>query len=332
VRKVDEKERRQMVGAEKLDEKRLSRRRLLQSTGALIVTAGVTAGCEIDPFRSESEASRPLRPQPPPQFVPRRVRVVEGQYPSVPDTPTARPETGILRFFTLHEAQTVEAITARLLPGTPEDPGAREAGVVNYIDNMLAYANPFAEATYREAPFAETYVGERPPSAAEGDFSVVWIDHEEVERYGYQSTLGPRDVYRTGLRSVDRHANQAFGADFISLSEDQQDQVVTAMADGEATGFEHPGSEEFFHVLRRHTCEAMFSDPVYGGNRDMVGWRLIGYPGAQRAYTEAYVRGQTEEELPQSIADLNHFHPGEPANEHVILPVSGTRHAHGAED
>ncbi len=314
------------------EEKRLSRRRLLQTTGALLVTVGVGSACDVDPFHSESPASRPLRPQPRPAFVPRRVTLVAGQYPAVPDTPTQAPQAGVLRFFTLHEAQTVEAITARILPGSPEDPGAREAGVVNYIDNMLAYENPFAEATYRAPPYAETYTGARPPAGSNGSFEVVWVSADEIERYGYQSTLGPRDVYRAGLASVDRYARERFGRDFVDLSEEQQDQVVGAMADGEASGFEHPGAEEFFHVLRRHTGEGMFSDPVYGGNQGLAGWRLIGYPGAQRGYTEAYVRGRTAEADPQGIADLNHFHPGQPANEHVLLPVTGSRHADPVDD
>ena len=317
---------------EKQEAKLMSRRRLLQATGALIVTVGVGSACDVAPFDSESPAARPLRPQPPPAFVPRRVRLAEGQYPVVPDTPTQPPASGTLRFFTLHEAQTVEAVTARILPGTPDDPGAREAGVVSYIDNMLAYDNPFAEATYRQPPFAETYEGERPPTGSSGDFEVVWVNAAEIERYGYQSTLGPRDVYRAGIASVDRYARARFGGDFVDLSEEQQDQIVGAMADGEATGFENPGAEEFFHVLRRHTGEGMFSDPVYGGNQGLAGWRLIGYAGAQRGYTEAYVRGQVDEFTPQGIADLNHFHPGQPVNDHVLLPVSGSRLKESAED
>ena len=83
--------------------------------------------------------------------------------------------------------------------------------------------------------------------------------------------------------------------------------------------------EAFFHVLRRHTSEGMFSDPVYGGNRGMAGWLLIGYPGAQRAYTEADIREEGTVRPPQSIVEMNHFHPGQDANEHVILPVSGSR-------
>ena len=69
------------------------------------------------------------------------------------------------------------------------------------------------------------------------------------------------------------------------------------MADNEATGFEPLSPESFFHTLRRYTNEGMFSDPAYGGNRNMVGWKLIGYPGAQRAYTPDEI--QVERKLPR---------------------------------
>ena len=308
-----------------LDERQLGRRRFLKASGALIVGAGL-AGCEaeLQPALGVHPAE-PRVPQPAPRFVPRQSNRVRGQYPAVPDTPTAPPEPGVLKFFNLHEATTVEALTARILPGTPDDPGAREAGVVYYIDNMLASENPFAEATYREAPFAETYRGDSPPADDDDGFDTVWIAEDQVERYGYQSILTPRDVYRSGLTSVDRFAGDRFGSAFVDLAEAQQDEIIGAMVDGEATGFEDPSGESFFHVLRRHTCEGLFSDPVYGGNRELAGWLLIGYPGAQRAYTEAEIRADGTTRPPQGILDMHHFHPGQDANEHVILPVSGPR-------
>lgn len=320
-RRTDEEE----LGAGALDDKSLGRRRFLKATGAFVIAAGL-AGCEADVERPLGlHPATPQVPHPTPAHVPRNPDQVREQYPAVPDTPTAPPPEGVLNFFSLHEALTVEAVTARILPGTPDDPGAREAGVVYYIDNMLSYPNSFGEATYRKAPFAETYQGDAPPTGDTNGFDVIWIAEDEVERYGYQSILTPRDTYRTGLASLDRFANDRFGADFVSLGESQQDELVGAMIDGEATGFEDPSGESFFHVLRRHTCEGMFADPVYGGNRDLVGWRLIGYPGAQRAYTEDEIRAESSDREPQGIVEMHRFHAGQDANEHIILPVSGSR-------
>jgi gluconate 2-dehydrogenase gamma chain len=48
----------------------------------------------------------------------------------------------------------------------------------------------------------------------------------------------------------------------------------------------------------------MFSDPMHGGNRDLVGWKLIGYPGAQRFYTPDDIKNPTFMRDPQSLAQL----------------------------
>jgi hypothetical protein len=218
----------------------------------------------------------------------------------------------------------VDALTARILPGTPDDPGAHEAGVVTYIDNMLAHQEGYNESTYREPPYAQIYSGDTPPAADE-IFETVWVAADQIERYGYQAIVSPREVYRLGVFAVDAYARSKHEQPFIELSEAQQNTIIEEMVSGEATtGFDQIAAASFFTVLRRHTAEGMFSDPAYGGNRDMVGWRLIGYPGAQRAYTETDIRGENAPRPPQSLAELHPFSPGENAGEHVVLPVSGS--------
>ena len=146
-------------------------------------------------------------------------------------------ESGALMFFSPYQAAVVEAAAARIIPGNENDPGAREAGVVDYIDRALAG---------------------------------VYADHQ--------------GVYRRGISAMDSYAGRKFRKSFIELTEVQQDQVLQDMEEGKATEFTHPSALEFFNLLLQHTIEGMFSDPVYGGNRDAVGWKLIGFPGAQYAY------------------------------------------------
>ena len=296
-----------------------SRRDFLKLTGVTLVAAGLTS-CE----RTDNAEALGTSGELPVNEVP-----TAQQYPEVPYTPTEAPPANILRVFTPHEALTVEALTARILPGTPDDPGAREAGVTTYIDNFLAVKDGLPEATYREPPFAQIYQEDSPPAGADGPYKVLWIPADQIERYGYQSVLTPRDVYRIGVTAVDRYANAQFGKDFMGLGEDQQDSIVGDMADGKISNFDRElSAESFFHTLRRHTTEGMFSDPVYGGNRDLAGWKLVGYPGAQRGYLphDYQTEGTTRE--PQSIADMHHFNPGQPANGEVILPVSGRDQQH----
>lgn len=253
--------------------------------------------------------------------------------PVAPYPPAELPTPGELRFFNLHEARTVEALTARILPGTPEDPGAREAGVVYYIDFMLSYPDGLAEPTYLRPPFAQTYQGEEPPANAAGDFQTIWVPEAEIERYGYQAIFTPREAFRMGLAALDRYTRSQFERDFIALTEAQQDEVITAMVEGTATGFEPLSPKAFFQVVRRYTGEGMFSDPAYGGNRNLVGWKLLGYPGAQRAYSPDEVRepGSGLRRPIWSLAEMPHFHAGLPAGGNAILPVSGSNGNHQHE-
>ncbi len=96
-----------------------------------------------------------------------------------------------------------------------------------------------------------------------------------------------QDVYRRGLDQLEAFSQDRFSARFAALSGEQQDEVLLALEDGSATGFDFPGPQEFFAMLRTHTMEGMFADPVYGGNKDFAGWKLVGFPGAQPAFTPA---------------------------------------------
>jgi gluconate 2-dehydrogenase gamma chain len=292
---------------------RLSRRTFLKGLGVSVAAgaAGVAAGCAQP--AADQELPAVLRDRTPPEL----------KYGAVPPMPTTPHDPNVMLTFSMEEARTVEALTARILPGTPEDPGAREAGVVVYIDRLLATSEGFAEPTYRQPPFAQVYTSPTPPESQSG-VNVVWVAQAEIERYGFQAALTPREVYRIGLDAVDRYAEDEFGAPFADLSEDDQDTIVGAMADGGATGFRQVSAEQFFLVLRRHTAEGMFSDPAYGGNRDLVGWRLVGFPGAQRAYTPNELRRDAPPRAPQSQSQMHSFSPGEDARDGVVLPLSGS--------
>lgn len=61
--------------------------------------------------------------------------------------------SGRWRFFSDDEARTVDAITSQLIPAD-SDPGAKEAGVVNYIDIQLSRRFKKHRATYRKGLLA----------------------------------------------------------------------------------------------------------------------------------------------------------------------------------
>jgi gluconate 2-dehydrogenase gamma chain len=80
------------------------------------------------------------------------------------------------------------------------------------------------------------------------------------------------------LAAIEAYAQRAKGGGFSSLSIEVQDAVIGEMEAGTAAGFSN--SRNVFNRIRQLMLQGMFSDPVYGGNRNFAGWDLIGYPGA----------------------------------------------------
>lgn len=94
-----------------------------------------------------------------------------------------------------------------------------------------------------------------------------------------------QEFYRHGLAQLDAYCKATYKGSFVDLTSAQQDAVITALEAGKATGFNWPTAQAFFNTIRTHTMEGMFADPVYGGNKDFAGWRLVGFPGAQVTFT-----------------------------------------------
>ena len=129
-----------------------------------------------------------------------------------------------LIFLTREQATEIEAITARIIP-TDTTPGAREAGVVYFIDKALT-------------TFAK--------------------DQQGVITDGLKRL--PSDV-RKKVRDQSR---------FSALTPAQQDDVLRSI---ERT--------PFFGTIRFATVAGMFALPSYGGNKDYLGWKLLGQDEVQ---------------------------------------------------
>jgi gluconate 2-dehydrogenase gamma chain len=190
------------------------------------------------------------------------------------------------RFFTPDEAAFIEAAVDRLIPPEPEWPGAREAGVPNYIDLQLA--GPYGAG-------ARMFLG--------GPI------RQGTPQQGYQLGLTPAQVYRTALAAIlERTAGR--GAAFADASPEAQDEFLQRLEAGEAELNGVP-SAVFFETLLANTIEGFFADPAYGGNRDMAGWRMVGFPGPYAAYLGLYTRhGIRYDREPMSMADAHGLHDG----------------------
>jgi gluconate 2-dehydrogenase gamma chain len=226
----------------------------------------------------------------------------------------------VTSFFTQDEAETLDAIVARLIPGSEADPGAREACVPAFIDHKLASFASFATPTYFQPPFAKPV--SRPTGPQNGASKSILVDAKELPRYGFQGNSTPQESYRKGLATVDKVAKKKYGDRFSKLDEKTQTAFLADMEDGKVAGFKK--SKDFFNLVLEDVYEGMFSDPVYGGNRDLAGWKLVGYPGAQRAYTAHELRNGPQHKRVQGLRDMPAMNPGVP-QDHVILPLAGTR-------
>lgn len=94
-----------------------------------------------------------------------------------------------------------------------------------------------------------------------------------------------QEFYRSGLAQLEAYCRKTHNASFAQLDAGKQDAVIAAIEQGKAADFSWPTGPEFFGVIRTHTMEGMFADPIYGGNRDFAGWRLVGFPGIQGNFT-----------------------------------------------
>jgi gluconate 2-dehydrogenase gamma chain len=101
-----------------------------------------------------------------------------------------------------------------------------------------------------------------------------------------------QDFYRRGVAQLDAHCTKTYSKPFRSLTVAQQDETITVLKHGKAPAFAWPTAQAFFNTVRTHTMEGMFADPVYGGNKDFAGWRLVGFPGAQLQFTREDIQSK----------------------------------------
>lgn len=133
------------------------------------------------------------------------------------------------------------------------------------------------------AAFTERLMPGAPGKPGAGDAAV--LNYIDLALSGAYAEL--QDFYRRGLAQLDAYCRTAYNNPFVRLDASQQDAVITALEHGKATGFTWPTAQAFFETVRTHTIEGLFADPVYGGNKDFAGWRLVGFPGGQAVYTPA---------------------------------------------
>ncbi|MDB5860383.1 MAG: hypothetical protein JWQ76_4072 [Ramlibacter sp.] len=166
-------------------------------------------------------------------------------------------------FFTPAEWAFVKAATNRLIPSDEQGPGALDLHVPEFIDRQMETDYGHGGRWFLQGPFHP-----------EADFTL-----------GYQLRFSPRDFYRVAIAEVNVACRQVHGKDFAELAAATQDAILSAL---EKNTIALPSTKagEFFIQLLANTREGYFADPMYGGNRGMGSWKMIGFPGARADFKD----------------------------------------------
>lgn len=216
---------------------------------------------------------------------------VSGAAVSVPESAQAQPPAAApaptpagYEFLNLDEAAFIEALVDHMVPADDLTPKGTDVGINIYIDRALAGAWGKGDRLYMQGPWKKG-----------------------VPSQGYQLPLTPAQLFRAGIEATNAHCRKAYTKTFDRLDEAQREEVLIGLSTAKINFDNGPPVRVFWSALYQTVIEGMFSDPIYGGNRNKVGWQLIGFPGViavHRDHVEQY-RGKPFPNKPVSISDMS---------------------------
>jgi gluconate 2-dehydrogenase gamma chain len=198
-------------------------------------------------------------------------------------TPAANAEPDTYLVLTPTEQAFLSATADTMIPADELSPSGTDCGIVTFIDRQLASAWGGGAKTYRSGPFLKG-----------------------KPEQGYQLSLTPKEFFQAGIAAANEWSRKTYGKEFDRLSVADRNAALRAIQEGKAE-FKSFSSRAFFGQLLTITMQGFFSDPVYGGNRDKVSWKMLGYPGLPATYSDkvdAY-REKRYVAAPQSISDFS---------------------------
>lgn len=152
-----------------------------------------------------------------------------------------------------------------------------------------APVGPLMNLTARETEILSAMVDRLIPSDEMGPGALEAGALRYIDRALSEAESDSVDAYRAGLAALDRYAEYSRGAPFLELSDHDKDSVLIDVQLGAATGagVGFVGSSgAFFNMVKSHTWQGMFGDPMYGGNIGYAGWDLLQYPGVRMRVSE----------------------------------------------
>ncbi len=166
------------------------------------------------------------------------------------------PATAGYVFLTPDEGAFIEAVVDHMVPADALTPKGTDLGLHIYIDRALASGWGKGERLYRQGPWKQG-----------------------TGNQGYQLPLTPSELYRAAIPAADAACVKAYGKTFDKVTPEQREAFLVAMQQGKVTLENGPPVRIFFGMLYQNVMEGMFADPIYGGNRDKAGWKLVNFPG-----------------------------------------------------
>jgi len=183
-----------------------------------------------------------------------------------------------LVYFTPREAALVKAVYDRLIPADELSVSASEAGCVTFTDNQLMGPFGSAQNRYKLGPIVKG-----------------------TPEQGEQTIITPAQVDRTGWAAMEAHCQKTVGKSFIDLTDEEKDNYLEKMESGSFDYGEFNGNK-LFSLMLTNVKEGFLADPLYGGNKNMVGWKMIGFPGARYDYRDYInIKGKRVELEPISL-------------------------------
>jgi len=201
--------------------------------------------------------------------------------------PAAAPAPGpaTYEFLNLDEAAFVEALVDHMVPADELSPKGTDLGINVYIDRALAGAWGKGDRLYMQGPW-----------------------RQGVPNQGYQLPLTPAELYRAGIAATNAYCRKTYGGKtFDHLDAKQREEVLVGLSGAKITFDNGLPVRTFWGTLYQTVMEGMFADPIYGGNRDKAGWKMLGFPGAIAVNREniAKYRDKVFPHDPVGIADLS---------------------------
>jgi gluconate 2-dehydrogenase gamma chain len=197
---------------------------------------------------------------------------------------TPAPQAIGYEFLNLDEAAFVEALVDHMIPADEISPKGTDLGVNIYIDRALAGSWGKGDRLYMQGPWKQG-----------------------APSQGYQLPLTPAQLYRAGIEATNAHCRKAYNRTFDRIEPAQREEVLAGLSTGKIKFDSGLPVRAFWTTLYQTVIEGMYSDPIYGGNRNKASWKMLGFPGLPATYANVVEEYRDKRYVaePQSIADFS---------------------------